>query len=183
MMETLRTESSLALSILLNEDIYVFKEDVEEVQTVTNLTSLPAEPQNTEPINETVKPKPSFNYLGENNKSVLVIVNDPESEFLNQTDLIFLLKILSAKKLELRDIAILNLAKHTDYEFENLKSFFACNKILTYGIHPNILGMQGLTSNALQEFNGVKFLGTWSLRQMVNDDNKKRTYWNVLKLF
>lgn len=179
MMETLKTESSLALSILLNEDIYVFKEDIEEVQTVTNLESLPAEPEHTEPVTS----KPSFNYMGENNKSVLVIVNDPESEFLNQTDLIFLLKILSAKKLELNDIAIMNLAKHTNYEFENLKNFFACNRILTYGIHPNILGMQGLTSNALQEFNGVKFLGTWSLRQMVNDDNKKRTYWNVLKLF
>lgn len=169
-METLKTENALALSLLLNEEIYVFKDEIasniqKEIKPVEDIPSTGN--------NHQEKSSPVFNYLGENNQSVLVIVNDPEEEFLNQTDLIFLLRILSAKKLELRDIAILNLARHSNYNVDNLKGFFACNKILTYGINPSILGMQGLTSNTLLEVNGIKFLGTWSLRQMVNDDNKK----------
>lgn len=181
-METLKTENTLALSLLLDDDIYVFKDEIADAiqESAEHHSEIAPEIRTqTEPVKST----PVFNYMGENNKSVLIIVNDPESEHINQVDLIFLLKILSAKKLELKDIAILNLAKHQDYSLNNLKSFFACNSILTYGINPNILGIQGLTANALQEFDGVKFLGTWSLRQMVNDDNKKRTYWNVLKLF
>lgn len=184
-MQNLITAHPIALSLLLNEDIYVFKKETLEKDALVEETTSAEVEINEQKAEETVIPEAisSFKYLGENNQYVLVIVKDDEAEFLNETDKIFLLKILAAKKLELKDIAILNIAKQEACTFENLKSFFACNRILTFGINPSILKMEGLKSNVAQEYNGVKFLGTWSLRQMVNDDAKKRTYWQVLKSF
>ena len=178
-MDSLNTAHPLALSILLNEDLYV----IEPVETIPNtiITAQKEEPkaavenktvipvlQNT-PI-ETQEPakaqtpvsKPVFNYLGDNNKYLLIIVNDTTHQFINDKDLAFLLKILAAKKLDLHDIAILNTKSYTDLIFKDLKDYFACNKILTFGIDPKSLQIQGITANKAGEFDSVKILGTWA---------------------
>ncbi len=190
-MHSLHTDHPLAISLLLNEEIYAFDLEHKELpatpQPVPNsIEEVKGEiklPPQEERVNPQMEEKPSYKYLGENNKYVLILLNDPESEFINQTDLIFLLKILAAKQLELKDIAIVNLAYYPSASFENLKDFFACNKILTFGINPAVVNIHGLKANQVLEHQGVKFLGTWSLRQMVNDDNKKKTYWSLLKPF
>ena len=46
-----------------------------------------------------------FPFLGNNQKNVAIIVEDPESIYCNEEDLNFLLDILSACKLTLNDIA------------------------------------------------------------------------------
>ncbi|MFD1629256.1 hypothetical protein [Pseudopedobacter beijingensis] len=180
-MDALNTNNPIALSLLLDEEIYVFDKDVHP--KAIDAAPQPQEDNSVAAEQVAERGAPDFKYMGENNQYVLVIVNDPETEHLNQTDLIFLLKILAAKKLELKDIAIMNIARHDRYDFDSLRAFFACSKMLTFGINPAILNVHGLKSNIEQEHEGVKFLGTWSLRQMVNDDNKKRTYWQVLKSF
>lgn len=184
-MHSLKTEHPIALSLLLDDEIYVFGEEktVEAQLAAPQTTEIPKETEETVPVADVIKEKPSFKYLGENNKYILIILNDPDVEFVNQTDLIFLLKILAAKQLELKDIAIVNTAHYSSMDFDTLKDFFACSRVLTFGINPAILNVHGLKANQVLEYNGVKFLGTWSLRQMVNDDNKKRVYWQILKPF
>lgn len=200
-MDSLNTAHPLALSILLNEDLYVI-EPVETIQNTEVITAHKEEPkiavenktvipvlQNV-PVEaqEQAKPqavssKPVFNYLGDNNKYLLIIVNDTTHQFINDKDLAFLLKILAAKKLDLHDIAILNTHNYTDLTFKDLKDYFACNKILTFGINPKLLQIQGITANKAGEFDGVKILGTWALPLLDTDVKKKTVYWNELKNF
>ena len=49
--------------------------------------------------------------LGEHNKKITVIVNDPNSVHLNETDFILLTSILNACRLTIADIALINLGK------------------------------------------------------------------------
>jgi hypothetical protein len=47
-------------------------------------------------------------YLGDHHKKILVVVNDPESVYLNETDFILLTSILNACRLTIADIALIN---------------------------------------------------------------------------
>ena len=49
--------------------------------------------------------------LGEHNKKITVIVNDPNSVHLNETDFILLTSILNACRLTIADIALINIGK------------------------------------------------------------------------
>ena len=48
-------------------------------------------------------------HLGDHNKKILVIVNDPNSVYLNEADFILLTSILNACKLTIADIALVNI--------------------------------------------------------------------------
>lgn len=181
-MDSLKTNHPLALSFLFNEELYVLNdgttinEEVIQNSTVTEISVL-AEPEVKKPE------KPVFDYIGENNKYILIIVKDPVQQFLNAKELEFLLKILSAKKLDLKDIAIINTETYGSLDFKDLKEYFALSKILTFGINPASLNITGITANKAGEYNGVKILGTWTLAQLEADVKKKTTYWNELKTF
>jgi hypothetical protein len=125
----------------------------------------------------------SFNYLGENNRYFLVIVDDKTHSELNTPHKEMLMKIMAAKKLELRDLAVLNLARHPDLDFEQLKKFFSCNKLALFGINPQKIGMPALAANQPEKYQDVKVLATFGLEEMNSDTEKKREFWNVMKDF
>jgi hypothetical protein len=194
-MDSLNTNDPIALSILINEELY-FLNDIEQLK-VENSTQEIISPVIEKPITlsaEAVKnlvsepvskplSQPFYNYLGDNNKYLLVVVKSPNDEYLNSKELEFLLKILAAKKLELKDIAIINTEKYAALDFDQLKSYFALSKILTFGINPVSLNISGITANKTGTYKGVKVLGTWTLAQLDADVKKKTTYWNELKNF
>lgn len=194
-MNSLNTNDPIALSILINEELYFLK-DIEslKVENSTQENIVPVIEKTIIPTTEVIKNQvsepaskpltpPYYNYLGDNNKYLLVVVKSPNDEYLNSKELEFLLKILAAKKLELKDIAIINTEKYTTLEFDQLKDYFALSKILTFGINPLSLNITGITANKTGTYKGVKVLGTWTLAQLDADVKKKTTYWNELKNF
>ena len=52
-------------------------------------------------------------FLGEHLKKIIVLVNDPTAVYLNETDLGLLSSILNACKLNLADIALVNIANQS----------------------------------------------------------------------
>ncbi len=198
-MNALQTDDIIALSLLLDEPIYVINEPELTIAN-TEIIVAPALPEKQEhkapekapliiPTIETQKAdsipvkSTSFEYLGENNKYILIIVNDTETKFINKDNLAFLEKILGAKKWALDDVAIVNLAKYDGLAFEDLKAYFACSKIITFGFNPTILKISGAVANQKLSFNGVAVLGTWDLSSLRTDVVKKTTFWNQLKNF
>jgi hypothetical protein len=205
----LQTNDLIALSLLINEEIYlidddqykvnddliikplqiieiveqeiaIVSEETEKYKTKTEETTVPIIPK--EEPNATPS-KPEYKYLGDNNKYILIIVNEPNSDFLNKKDLAFLTKILGAKKLDINDVAIVNLAKYQSLDFDQLKSFFGFSKLITFGINPKILNVEGAVSNKNSIYKDVAVLGTWHLSVIDGDVNKKTTFWNELKIF
>ncbi|HET9057904.1 MAG TPA: hypothetical protein VFN30_13745 [Chitinophagaceae bacterium] len=62
------------------------------------------------PANQSVT---TTKYLGENKKAILILVNNAESPFLNEASFQFLVSILTACKLSMADVALVNKANLT----------------------------------------------------------------------
>ncbi len=184
-MEKLITHNTDALRFLMNEDLYM----VQEVVQMDKQPVLEAEP--------TVKPEQApalietspeetaanFNYLGENNRYFLILVNDQTHRELNPAHKEMLMKIMAAKKLELRDLAILNLAQYPGTNFAQLKDFFSCNRIILFGINPGDIDLPPMGANQAEKHQDVKVLATFGLEEMSVSTDKKREFWNVMKDF
>ena len=65
-------------------------------------------------------PVAPYPYMGQNSRSVCFLVHYPDNEFIPGDQLVFLLKILSACKYSLDDIALVNTAK-TQVKMDELK--------------------------------------------------------------
>ena len=174
-MSQLLTTDPGALRMLMTEELFLVTETESQV---------PLTPEKkTDPPIPTVELAVDFSYLGENNKYFLILVNDDTHKHLNKEHQEMLLKIIQAKGLELRDVAILNLNRYPAISLKALKEFFAPSRLVLFGIDPNVLGLPQLASNEPVAAEDVKTLSTYSFEEMGNDVAKKRTFWNVLKTF
>ena len=124
-----------------------------------------------------------FNYIGENNKYFLILIEDQIHTNLKAAHKEMLVKILQAKKMDLRDVAIVNVQKYPDVTFAQLKQFFVCGRLLILGIPAAGIGLPSGKLNVVNKINEVKILTSYSLTEMENDKVKKREFWNVMKEF
>ena len=165
-MSALKITDPLALRLLMTDDLYLIDEQVKH-------SSVVAEPEPQESI--------SFNYSGENNKYLLILVNEENSSILNAADLESLTAILTAKKLELRDVAIVNKHHYPASDFMQLKQFFSCSKLVLFGINPREIGLPDIGNNEVINHENTKVMATYSFKEMLNDIAKKRLFWNEMK--
>lgn len=131
---------------------------------------------------ETKKPK-EFTYLGENNKYFLILIDDTKNKEISSLHKETLLKIMSAKGLELRDLAILNLDQFPDTNISELKEFFSCSKLALFGINPQRIALPGISSNKVENHANVKLFSTFSIDEMISDVTKKKEFWAIMKEF
>lgn len=169
--------------MLFTEDIYLITEEqtglpVQQVNTVPVI-----KPEHTiqPPVN--ISPTTDFEYLGDNNKYFLILIEDKIHTRMNPAHQEMLLKIMGAKKLELRDLAILNINRYPETKFDTLKNFFSCNRVVLFGITPAQIGLPAASLNKVNSAGTVKLLPTYSLEEMRNNDDKKREFWTVMKNF
>ena len=181
-MHTLRTNNPSALKCLLTEDLYLIsksKDLIEEKEGKSMGTDLSdgSKTQTTE------KKDLYFDYLGENNTYFLILIEDKKHPQIASTTLETLLKIMHAKGLALKDLAILNSANYPNARIEDLKAFFACTKLALLGINPQQLGLPSLAANQPEVCQNVKIMASYSLAEMDANQDKKREFWNVMKKF
>lgn len=174
-MSDLKATHPVSLQFLMNEEIYLI-DSVMPVQHSSTETKIEKAPE--QPIENI-----AFDYLGENNKYFLLLVNYPDHKIMAPKELEALQSILGAKKMELKDVAIVNLHKYPQANFKLLKDFFACNKIVFFGINPQQIQLPGITSNQITEHDSVKLLGTFSFTEMMDNVDKKKLFWNTMKAF
>ena len=115
------------------------------------------EPTSVEPISvkENVKvTKPvavktaAYPFMGENNRFICFLANCPEEDFLPAEQLGFLKKMLTACKLDLNDIALLNIA-HVKFDLAELRVQLNPHIIFLWGIPPESVGLK----SGLPDFN------------------------------
>ena len=158
-----------ALSLLFEEELYAIQSKNHGV----------LQPEVTESAAETLQ----FDYLGENNRFFLILVNEPGQPYMDEANLQVLLKILQAKGMALEDVAILNLHRFPETSFVQLKAFFSCSKLCLFGISPQQLGLAELPSNEVFVEQDVKILASFSLLELQQTQHKKVAFWNVMKNF
>ncbi len=114
----------------LYKDCLVELENIKEEVVNTNAESLPSDSEDVA-INYTHNIK----YLGQNQKNIIVIVNDPEAAVINDSDLAFLTNVLKACSLSMSDIAIIN-THDQEISFSVIKEQLDAEKLLLFDVEP-----------------------------------------------
>lgn len=176
-------ENTEFLKYFINEDLYLIKGENDLLQQKVETVSAPEkEPiadkvveQHVveEPKVELTPPKPPA-YKGANKKGILILVEDANSEFLNEKDFTYLMKILGAVKLTIDDIALVNVNRtnnYSDLEFSNAIVFtsnHSLQKSKTTKYIPSVLGNK-------------KILLADPLDQIAESVDLRKALWDALK--
>ncbi|WP_306549882.1 hypothetical protein [Daejeonella sp.] len=197
-MSTLHTNETNALRLFMTEDIYILEQQpvsseneikIEKptaaekvfIAEKTAMSEIPvAIPV---PDSAVIKKPKEFSYLGENNKYFLILIDDAKNKEINSLQKETLLKIMFAKGLELRDLAILNLDQFPGTNITELKEFFSCSKMVLFGINPQRIELPPISSNKVENHANVMLFSTYNIDEMINDVTKKKDFWAVMKEF
>ena len=131
------------------------------------------------------KPDASSNkwkYLGENQKNILIVVNNDTTVHLPDTDLSFLINMLGACKLSLADVTIINGNNYDEINYKEMIAQFSSRIIFLFGIEPVSFGLPvSFPHFQLQPFANATFLFTPSLEECNNDPLLKSKLWVCLR--
>jgi len=128
--------------------------------------------------------KIEINSLGENQKKVLLLINDPSFKFLPDDEMELLTNLITACKLSMADIALVNfnLDRHNYHQFN---SQFEPQKILVFGVTTAELELPfEIPYFQIQPFQKQFYLTAPSLKDFLNNTALKKELWKSLqKLF
>ncbi|TRX49477.1 hypothetical protein FNH22_27050 [Fulvivirga sp. M361] len=169
------------LKYLLTEDIYLIPETNRTTTTASPITE-PKAPQETSPpldIKETAEVSASdFNFKGNKNGSVIVLVNDRNNEALNKEQEELLLKILKAVGISKENMLLVNTA-FTKVDNIILQSLSATKILQFYPDYDLAESPTALYSTVID--NGKTRLISDPLNDLIYDLSKKKMLWNALQ--
>ena len=125
-----------------------------------------------------------YHFLGSYDKKICMIVNEPHATFIKDEDLQFLINILSACKLSLSDVALLNNHLHP-VDYIQIQQQFHPEIILLFGIPQDSIGLPlHFPDFQLQRYDNQQLLSAPPLTMIaMNAELKKQLWTNLQKLF
>jgi hypothetical protein len=131
----------------------------------------------------------AYPYLGKNLRSICFLVDNPDQEFMNDSQMNFIRKILIACKCSQDDIAIINIA-HQEVQLPELKSQLRPKMIFLWGVSPVQIGIrqQSLPELAISNIENIFIIPVFNPERMSNDspegiELKQRLWASLKKLF
>jgi hypothetical protein len=146
----------------------------------------PAIEPETAPITVETEPIAPIKFLGEHQKKILVLVQDPNAVHLNERDFDLLTSILNACKLTIADIGLINLA-NKNLSLHQILTQAPSEIVLVFDINPTQLKIKlptKLYTPILLGATQLLFSNNLSNMQGIDQDSKieKTKLWNALKL-
>ncbi|MBK8610146.1 MAG: hypothetical protein IPL84_09405 [Chitinophagaceae bacterium] len=136
----------------------------------------------TNQATEADKPPEQISFLGSNQKKIAILVNAAESIYLPDDELNFLLGILTACKLSMADIALINVSKNQDLDYTTITEQLKAEKIFLFGLLTESLELPlQFPHYQVQNFNNQVYLSSKSLDDLQKDKAEKLKLWNCLK--
>lgn len=125
-----------------------------------------------------------INSLGGNKKNILFIVTDSQNKFLPDEQMDLLSNLITACKLTMADIALINYY-NLSFNYLQLSQNFQPKKILMFGIETSALRLPFTIPNfQIQPFQEQLYFTAPPFNQFLNNTNLKRELWICLqKLF
>ncbi len=112
----------------------------------------------------------------------MIIVNEPHALHVQEDDLKLLTGILSACKLSVADVALVNTDKNTFANFSTLNETFNPAIVLLFGVTPDALDFpMEFPLFQLQQYNRQKYLSSPSLSEISIDKSLKKNLWDILQ--
>jgi hypothetical protein len=130
----------------------------------------------------------AYPFLGKNIRSICILVHYHEADFIPDEPFAFLIKMLSACKCSIDDVAIVNAARN-QVNLHNLKSQFQPVILFLWGVLPAIIpGTGGLPDMNISILDGisvvpVRFADIMSKHGDAGLDLKKQLWTCLIKLF
>ena len=123
-----------------------------------------------------------YNTLGNNQKNILLIVNDSTSLHLNDNDFQFLTGILNACKLNMADICLLNIVQYTNKGFDEISQFFSPNHVILFDVKEELTALK-ISSAAYEilKYKDIQIITAPSLRFISENTEEKKKLWGALK--
>jgi hypothetical protein len=142
-----------------------------------SLVALDSDQQESEPVH-----KPAFNFLGKNERSILLIVDVDGTAFLPDQDLSFLMGVLSACKITMADVALVNKKNSPGLAYDTIMEEFKPGKIIFFGVQPANLDFPlQFPEYKLQNYNSQVYLSAPDLSTISSQKDQKVLLWNCLK--
>lgn len=123
-------------------------------------------------------------FLGDNHKKIAILVKDDNHVFLAEGELEFLTKMLGACKLNLADVAIINL-KNTPVSVDEIRNKLDSKQVLFFGINPEELLPFGFPEYKAFTHDNCTYVWSKSLNLLNGNDDvakqEKTKLWACLK--
>ena len=120
--------------------------------------------------------------LGNNQKKIAVLVSSTAAIYLPDEDLNFLLGILTACKLSMADIALINLAKNPGLSYTAVTEQLKAEKIFLFGLDVSELALPlQFPHYQVQHFNNQVYLSSASLIELQANKEEKMKLWKRKK--
>lgn len=124
----------------------------------------------------------SISFLGNNQKHITILVNSEAAIYLPDDELNFLLGILTACKLSMADIALINVYKNADLNYSILTEQLKAEKVFLFGLNAATIELPlQFPHYQVQQFNNQVYLSSVSLSEMQANKEEKMKLWNCLK--
>ena len=129
------------------------------------------------------EPKDSeIDFLGENRKKVVFMVNNDKEKYISNEEMEVLINLLTACKLSMADIALVNFHPSHDTNYEMLNERFQAKYILLFGITCAELGLPfNIPHFQVQKFQEQTYLFNPPFSDLLTNKNSKIELWNCLK--
>lgn len=135
-------------------------------------------------VTDTVSKEIKINSLGGNQKQILFLVNDSQNKFLPDNEMDLLSNLITACKLSMEDIALVN-HYNTFVNYHQLTENFQSKKILMFGITTSDLELPfSIPFFQIQPFQQQLYMTAPPLNDFLNNKNLKKDLWiSLQKLF
>lgn len=133
------------------------------------------------PVEPIKKDHVKLKFLGENKKNIVVLTHYNEAVYLPDEHLAFLTTILNACKINLGDVAVINIA-HIATDYRELKNQLKTQKALLFEVEPAQIQLPvSFPHFQVQSFDGCQYLLSPSLDKLENDKGLKGKLWTSLQ--
>jgi hypothetical protein len=131
----------------------------------------------------TVHESAPIEYLGENQKNILIIVSSITDTYLPDGDLALLTSILSACKLGLADIALVNNYGKQETDIQQAIQQTGAKQVILFGVEPLSVGLpEAIPHFQLQQLNQRTVLCSPDLYKISQEKPLKSKLWASLKI-
>ena len=135
----------------------------------------------SEPVQK-IEAEMSINILGNNRSKVVIVIENKETVHLPDDQLNFLLGILSACKLTMEDVAIINITKNKGINYKAIALELKAEKIILFGVTPAQIDLSlEFPLYQIQQYNKQIYVTAAMLTDIENNKVEKTKLWNCLK--
>ena len=123
-----------------------------------------------------------LNFFGGNQQHILLMVNNPDAAFVSDEQLTFLSGILTACKLTLEDIGLINIATHPAIDYKTITESLSPRIVMLFGISPEAISLPFVMPVfQRQSFQNQVYVAVPTLGELENNKELKRKLWTVLQ--